>query len=168
MIAALGPDYLELLAVVDEEVGSRTVLGRTLLQLSADGDRWFSICLADDDLERTAERLVLAIQPGSRTRPDGTEVRWRGAGIEERVDELWLPFFIEWDTTSGLHPGAAPADHRVPVTGIARAEVGGDEARLAEWLGGREAPIRVLPGAEPGVRAVAISVADGGEIVLRP
>jgi hypothetical protein len=168
MIAPLGADYFELLGVVDEDIGPDTVLGRTLLELSADGDRWFSVCLADGDIEHTADRLGLTIQPGSRTRPDGTEVRWRGAGIEERGDELWLPFFIEWDTTSGLHPGAAPADHRVPVTGIARAEVGGDEERLAEWLGGREAPIRVLPGAEPGVRAVAIAVADGGEILLRP
>jgi hypothetical protein len=166
MIAPLGHEYVELLGVVDEEIGSETVLGRSLLELSSDGDRWFSVCLADDDVEATAARLGLTVQPGSRTRPDGSEVRWRGAGIEERGDELWLPFFIEWDTTSGLHPGAAPADHRVPVTGIARAEVGGDEARLAEWLGGREAPIRVLPGAEPGVRAVAIAVADGGEIVL--
>jgi Glyoxalase-like domain len=167
MIAPLGADYLELLAVVDEEVGSRTVLGRTLLQLSTDGDRWFSVCLADDDLERTAERLALTIQPGSRTRPDGTELRWRGAGIEERGNELWLPFFIDWDVPPALHPGAAPVDHRVPLTGIARAEVGGDEARLDEWLGGRDAPIQVLPGAEPGVRAVAIEIADGGEIVLR-
>jgi hypothetical protein len=78
-----------------------------------------------------------------------------------------MPFFIEWDTTFAPHPGAAPADHRVPLTGIARAEVGGDETGLDEWLGGREAPIRVLPDEEPGVRAVAIAGADGSEIVLR-
>jgi hypothetical protein len=167
MIAPLGENYLELLGVVDEPVGRGIVLGRSLLELSADGDRWFSVCLADDDVDATAARLGLAVQPGSRTRPDGTDVRWRGAGIEERGADLWLPFFISWDAPAALHPGAALAAHRVPVEGITRAEVGGDEARLRDWLGDREAPIRVFPGAEPGVRAVAIAVADEGEIVLR-
>ena len=168
MIAPLGADYLELLGVVDEDVGAGTVLGRTLLDLSADGDRWFSVCLADEDVDATASRLGLTVQPGSRTRPDGTEVRWRGAGIEERGADLWLPFFISWDVPAALHPGAAPAEHRVPVEGIAWAEVGGDETRLREWLGGADAPIRVADdGGDRRVRAVAIAVRDGDEIVLR-
>ena len=166
MIAPLGPDYVELLAVVDEEVGSDTVLGRTLLELSSAGDRWFSVCLADDGIEATAARLGLTVQPGSRTRPDGTEVRWRGAGIEERGDDLWLPFFISWDVPPELHPAAAPSEHRVPVEGIAWAEVGGDEDRLRDWLGGADAPIRVAAG-EHRVQVVALRLEGGDEILLR-
>ena len=168
MIAPLGDDYLELLGVVDEEVGRGTVLGRTLLELSADGDRWFSICLADDDIEATSRRLGLTVQPGSRTRPDGTEVRWRGAGIEERGADLWLPFFISWDVPAALHPGAAPAEHRTAVERIAWAEVAGDAERLPEGLGGADAPIRVVDdGGDRRVRAVALAAPDGDEIVLR-
>lgn len=168
-IASFGEDYLELLGVVDEDVGTGTVLGRTLLELSADGDRWFSICLADDDIEATAGRLGLAVQPGSRTRPDGTEVRWRGAGIEERGPDLWLPFFISWDVPPALHPGATPAEHRIAVQRIAWAEVGGDAERLREWLGGADAPIRVVDDVgDRRVRAVALALPDGDEIVLRP
>lgn len=167
MIAPLGHDYVELLGVVDGSVGASTVLGRTLLERSADGDRWFSVCLADDDVEATASRLGLAVQPGARTRPDGTEVRWRGAGIEDRGSDLWLPFFIAWDVPAGLHPGAEPAEHRVPAERIAWAEVGGDEARLRDWLGGADAPIRVVDG-EPGVHAVAIALHEGAELILRP
>jgi hypothetical protein len=166
MIAPLGKDYVELLSVVDEEVGSTTVLGRTLMELSADGDRWFSACLADDDLDATAARLGLTVRPGSRTRPDGTDMRWRGAGIEERGEDLWLPFFISWDVPAELHPGAALAEHRVPVEGIAWAEVGGDEARLRDWVGGADVPIRVVDG-DLSLHAVGISVREGDEIVLR-
>lgn len=166
MIAPLGDDYVELLGVVDEGVGSESVLGRTLLELSADGDRWFSVCLADDEIDATAARLGLVVQPGARTRPDGTEVRWRGAGIEERGEELWLPFFIAWDVRPEFHPGAAPAVHRVPAAGIAWVEVGGDEARLRDWLGDGEVPLRLVS-PEPSVRAVGIRLGDGGEIVLR-
>ena len=166
MIAPLGWDYVELLGVVDEDVGSSTVLGRNLMELSEDGDRWFSVCLADDDIDETAARLGLEVRPGARTRRDGTEVRWRGAGIEERGEDLWLPFFISWDVPAEHHPGAAPAQHRVPVEGIAWAEVGGDEARLREWLGAADVPIRVVEG-DAGVLAVGVALRDGGEIVLR-
>jgi hypothetical protein len=166
MIAPLGNDYVELLGVVEEGVGSKTVLGRKLMELSADGDRWFSVCVADDDIDATAARLGLEVQPGARTRPDGTEVRWRGAGIEERGEDLWLPFFISWDVPAELHPGATPADHRVDAEEIAWAEVGGDEARLNDWLGGADAPIRVVDDADRRVRAVGISLHDGSEIVV--
>ena len=167
MIAPLGSDYVELLGVVEAEVRSKTVLGTKLIELSADGDRWFSVCLADDDIDATAARLGLTVQPGARTRPDGTEVRWRGAGIEDRGEDLWLPFFISWDVPAELHPGAAPAEHRVDADGIAWAEVGGDEARLRDWLGGADAPIRVVDDGDRGVRAIGISLDDGSEIVVR-
>jgi hypothetical protein len=165
MIAPLGSSYLELLGVVDPDVGARSVLGRALTDLSADGDRWFSVCLADDRIEETGARLGLAVEPGSRMRPDGTEVRWRGAGIEERGHDLWLPFFIAWDVPSELHPGAAPAEHRIEADGIAWVEIGGDEERLREWLGGEDVPIRVADG-EPRLHAVAIALRDGSELVV--
>jgi len=166
MIAPLGNEYVELLGVVDEAMGSNSVLGRTLMELSAERDRWFSVCLSDDDIDTTGARLGLTVRPGVRSRPDGTEVRWRGAGIEERGEDLWLPFFISWDVPATLHPGAAPAEHRAPVEGIAWAEVGGDESRLRDWLGGADVPIRVDDG-DPSVHAVGFSLRDGGEIVLR-
>ena len=92
------------------------------------------------------------------------EVRWRGAGIEQRGDDLWLPFFIAWD----VPPGSIPAPRR-RTTGstprISRVEVGGDEERLRAWLGGDDAPVRVV-NAEPGVHAVALALRDGSELVL--
>ena len=168
MIAPLGGSYVELLSVVDPEVGPSTELGRALLASSADGDRWFSVCLSDDDLETTAARLGLDVQQGSRRRPDGIEVRWRGAGIDQRGDELWLPFFIAWDVPTELHPGSGPADHRVDVRGIAWVEVAGDEARLRSWLGGVEIAFRVVGGEPSGVRAVGLTLGESEELVVRP
>jgi len=165
MVAPLGGPYLELLGVVDPDVGRGSTLGRTLMGFSADRDRWFSVCLFDDDIEETAAGLGLTVQPGSRTRPDGMEVRWRGAGIDERGDDLWLPFFIAWDVPASLHPGAAPGQHRVDVRRIERVEVAGDEGRLREWVGGRDVPIRLVPGG-PGVRRVALALRNGGELVI--
>jgi hypothetical protein len=93
-------------------------------------------------------------------------VGWRGAGIDERGGDLGLPLFIAWDVPPELHPGAAPAEHRIEADGIAWVEVGGDEDRLRAWLGGEDAPIRVVEGGEPGVRTVAIALRDGSELVI--
>jgi catechol 2,3-dioxygenase-like lactoylglutathione lyase family enzyme len=164
-IVPLGPDYLELISVVDPDVAAGSVLGRTLLDLTADGDRWFSLCLADDDLEGTAERLGLEVEPGSRMTPDGDELRWRGAGIDAPQREPWLPFFISWDVPAERHPGRVPAHHRVEVLGISSAEIAGDPDRMRAWLGGQDLPIRVVTG-PPALRSVSLRLAGGGELAV--
>jgi hypothetical protein len=79
--------------------------------------------------------------------------------------EPWMPFFIRWDIPAEEHPGRARSGHAVQVTGIAHVEVAGDPARLREWVGAHDLPIRFVAG-PPGIVAVAIG-ADRGEIVLR-
>lgn len=160
-IVPLGVDYLELLAVTESAIAVGSVLGRALLDLTAEGDRWFSICLADDDIEATAARLHLTVEPGTRTTPDGVELRWRGAGIDAEERDPWLPFFISWDVPPALHPGRTPLRHRAAVLGIADAEISGDAARLRDWLGGADVPLRVIGGPD-GVRSVALR-RSGGE-----
>jgi Glyoxalase-like domain len=167
-IVPLGDSYVELIAVVDHEVGSSTPLGRALLASSADGrDRWFSVCLSDTELEATARRLGLEQEAGARRRPDGVELRWRGAGIEDEARDAWLPFFISWDVSADLHPGRTAIRHEVDVTGIASVEIAGDPARLRVWLGpeGDALPIDVSDG-DPQVRAVDLSLADGATLRL--
>ena len=163
-IVPLGRDYVELIAVVDPAVGGDTSLGRALLALTADGhDLWFAVCLSDTEIESTAARLGLPVEPGERTRPDGSQLRWRGAGIEDTDRDAWLPFFIAWDVPAALHPGRSAIEHDAAVRGIARVEVSGDGERLRAWLGpaGDVVPIEVVDG-EPGVRAVTIAT-DGGD-----
>jgi hypothetical protein len=165
-VVPLGDDYIELIAVVDPDQATGTVFGRTMLELAADSDRWYAICLASDDVDAIARRLGLAVEPGARTRPDGAELRWRGAGLEAPERDPWLPFFITWDTSPELHPGRTPADHPSGADGIAWLELGGDPRRLSDWLGDADLPIRVLDG-EPGLRAVGLRTAGGTELVLR-
>jgi len=167
-IVPLGRDYVELIAVVDPEVSRSTTLGRALLALTAGGrDRWFAVCLSDTEIDATAQRLGLAVEPGERARPDGERLRWRGAGIEDGARDAWLPFFIAWDVPPALHPGRTAIDHDADVLGIARVEVAGDADRLRGWLGpsGDGLPIEVVDG-DPGVRAVKLTTTGGETIRL--
>jgi hypothetical protein len=167
-IVPLGDSYIELIAVVDHDVGSSTSLGRALLASSDGGrDRWFAICLSDTELEVTARRLGLQVEAGARTRPDGVELRWRGAGIDDGARDSWLPFFIAWDVPAELHPGRTAIRHEVDVTGIASVEIAGDPARLREWLGPDDdgLPFHVTDGG-PLIRAVDLSLGDGTTLRL--
>ena len=160
----LGNDYVELISVVDVAEAEKTEFGRTMLARVAEGEQWYAICLADDDIDATAARLGLEIAAGSRVLPDGVVVRWRSAGLEDAKREPWLPFFIEWDVPPELHPGRAPATHRVPATGIAWVELAGNPETLTDWLGGADLPFRVVKG-KPGIRSVGIAT-EGSELVV--
>jgi catechol 2,3-dioxygenase-like lactoylglutathione lyase family enzyme len=161
----LGGQYLELLGVVDPAAADPTALGRALASRTEHGDGWFALCLADDDIELTGARLGLRVEPGSRLRPDGATVAWRGAGIEDPRRSADLPFFIAWDVPPDLHPGAHPPAHPCGATGIARVDVAGDPGAFAGWTAGAELPVRIVADAERGIRAVALATPTGERLV---
>ena len=163
-IVPLGEQYLELIGVVDEAEAAATYFGRAVLERTEARDGWFLIAAASDDVVLIGERLGREIDAGSRTRPDGEELRWRMAGLDDPGRESWMPFFLTWDVPGSLHPGSGRAGHGVRVEGIAWVEVGGDAERLRAWLGDEELPIRVVAG-DPRIRRVAVATSDG-ELVL--
>jgi hypothetical protein len=163
-IVPLGDQYVELIAVVDPGEAGNTGFGRSVLDRSAAGEGWLATVVATDGIAEVARRIGLDVEEGRRRRPDGSEVRWRSAGFGDPRREPWMPFFVQWDVPAEDHPGRTRAGHGIRVDGIAWVEVGGDPARLAEWLGEANPAIRVVD-AGPGLRRVALSAADG-ELVI--
>ena len=159
-IVPLGDTYLELVAVVDRAEAERAQFGRLVGSAVTASPTPFAWCVRTDDLDATAARLGLAVQAGSRERPDGAVVRWRIAGLEQAAAEPYLPFFIEWDDESPF-PGRSPAGHSSDVR-FARLELRGDADRLTDWLEGASLPIAVEPGA---ARIAGIFVEVGGREV---
>ena len=150
-IVPLGPDYLELVGVVDRQAAEASSFGRLVLDA---GDGLVGWSIGTDDLDRVASRLGLEIVRGKRKRPDGVRLTWRAAGIEEAMRSHGaLPFFIQWEGPGELHPGG---DHQAPA-GIGWVEVASDEARLGDWLGGAELPVRF---ASEGSGITAASIRD--------
>jgi hypothetical protein len=164
-IVPLGDDnYIEFIAVVDESVASGTWIGRAVREHVDAGRGWLAICASADDLDQVARRLELEVTSGVRERPDGTELRWRSAGLEDSRREPSMPFFISWEGPPGAHPGRGRAGHGVRVEGIARIDVEANEDAQRSWLGGNELPIRVT---NPGARVVSVALATrDGELVI--
>jgi hypothetical protein len=163
-IVPLGPHYLELIGVVDRPEAEANAFGRSVIERTAEGDGWLLVVVSSDDVEAEAKRLGLEVRAGARARPDGSEVQWRMAGIDDPRREPWMPFFITWEIPDELYPGRQRAGHGVRVRGISWVEVAGDAERLDTWLGGAEVPLRVTDG-DPGIHRVAIETFDG-ELVI--
>ena len=144
-IVPLGDAFLELVAVVDDDRARRNPFGRWVAGPHPAPVQPLGWAVRTAALDEVARRLGLAASAGSRTRPDGSVVRWRLAGVEQAVAEPSLPFFLEWGDGTH-HPGRTPAVHGAGAVVITRLHVDGDARRLASWLGGRTLPVSVRPG----------------------
>ena len=94
---------------------------------------------------------------GGRTRPDGTELKWRTAVLVPP-----LPFLIEDLTPRDLRvPGGAQTQHANGATGIALVAIGAHDVAEAEWgyakLRERGAPaIELRPDERDGLRDIRL------------
>jgi hypothetical protein len=149
--------YIELLTV-NEPDGP---LARWVARQIADGDRFIGWAVRTDDIDGVVARLGVSTQPGSIVHDDGAEGTWTIGGMEVMGREPNLPFFIDYGV---LDRRPAPDDSP---RALAWVEVGGDGARLEEWLGYAPLDVRVAAG-ESRLRAVGLTMADGSELTIRP
>jgi Glyoxalase-like domain len=166
-IVPAGDAYLELVAVVDHDTALANRFGRWVASASGRVQPlgWAVRTRSIDDV---AERLELAVSDGSRSTPDGRQLRWRVAGVEQATADPSLPFFIEWDRDTP-HPSQVGVTHPAGAVEISRLEVSGDETGLARWLGEHRAPVVVTRGPSAVTRVVlrcathAIAIESGVE-----
>lgn len=170
-IVPLGPDYLELISVVDPHEAAGSPVGRWIQRgLDRGGGLW-GVNLRTDDADALAQRLGLEVLEFVRKRPDGQPIHFRLVGLEGATGEHHLPFFSEHEvSTEGAvgpgHPGRQPAPHRVQPRGIAWVELGGDEERLRRWLGPESQGLELrCIGGESGPRRAAVAT-EAGEVIF--
>ncbi len=138
------------------------------------GERFMGLALRADseaELNAVAQRHGLSPvrnSPHGRIRPDGepVSVAVLGPGTSPFRGQPSLYYFDEpWAHPSG-QPVEPAADLRRP-GGVLWAEIGGDAASLADWLGqpADHLPLR-FNGQAPGLYAIGVAV-DGDEVVIR-
>jgi len=147
--------YLELVAFHEPRRG----ITHRWWKIAADGGGLADFALLSDDLSADAAALggLVANPPlqGGRTRPDGTELKWRTAVLVPP-----LPFLIEDLTPRDLRvPGGAQTQHANGATGIALVAIGAHDVAEAEWgyakLRERGAPaIELRPDERDGLRDI--------------
>jgi len=159
-IVPVGDAYLELVAVVDDDIAVGSAFGQwvaaaarsVLLQPLGWAVRASSI-------DAVARRNNLSVEAGSRTTPDGRILRWRTAGVAQAMTQPCLPFFIEWSAGTP-HPSQMPVSHDAGAVSVARLELDGDVSRVMAWCADDGLPISVRPG-PPAVTSIVLTTATG-------
>jgi hypothetical protein len=155
-IVPLGGPYLEVIGIGDPVVAAANPLGRWVASRAAGGDLLAGLMVTADDFDAVCTRLSLSPTAGQRTRPDGTVLTWRLAGLQEALART-VPCFISWDNRDDAFDAGG-------ATGIAELELGGDATEIGQWLGGPVDGLRLVGGA-PGLRRLTIRTGSG-DVVL--
>ena len=158
-IVPLGGQYLELIGIADAAVAAENPLGRWVSAQTSDGDRLAGLMVEPEDFDAVSTRLSLTPTPGQRTRPDGTVLSWRLAGMAEALAGT-LPCFISWTNRDDTVRG----DAGIGATGISEVELGGNIDEITAWLGGPVDGLTLVDGA-PRIRHLTIATGRG-DIVL--
>lgn len=159
--------YLEIIAVDDVSRPYASFLSTVL----TDGDRPIGWAVGTDDLASVGAREHIEPQRWDYTWPDGLKSTFHTI----MAADWTLPFFIQyhppteqeikvWERRSILSEQQQEKLGVKPIS-IAWVEVGGEEVRTREWLGGVDLPIRYAEG-PPGILAAGIAT-SAGEIVIR-
>ncbi len=126
--------YLEVVEVLDHPASDKAPFGQAVRSRSQAGGGWLGWVVAVTDLAAIEARLHRKAVLGSRHRPDGVELRWQQIGVEGLRSDPQLPFFVQWETDSSLHPAAGASGD----IALCRLELAGSASRVSEWLGAPE------------------------------
>ena len=98
----LDGQYIEVVCPLDHPATEQTPWGKAVSQKAAEGGGWLTWVFSVDDISPIEEKFGRKAAEGHRTRPDGTDLKWKQIGVTEIADDRELPFFIEWLTAD--HP----------------------------------------------------------------
>lgn len=165
-IVPLGPDYLELMYVADEDEARTSPIGSWALERTGEEPTVAALMVRVPNVTPFARRLDLDILDLERQRADGVVLSWRLAGLARAFSPDPRPVFVECLMAPQHHPGRDPAPHRTEPRGITWVEWGTGEAEddLGRWLGRHELDIRTDP-SSVGPTRVAIETADGTVVI---
>ena len=121
--------YIEVVCPLDHPATEQTPWGKAVSKKAQEGGGWLTWVFATEDISKVEEKFGRSAIEGHRTRPDGSDLKWKQIGVNEITDSRELPFFIQWLTTD--HPSQGGK----AVAKIVKIEILGDSAHNEEWLG---------------------------------
>ena len=98
----LNGQYLEIVCPLDHPATDATPFGQAVKKKAEAGGGWLTWVFSSSDLAGVEEKFGRKAADGSRTRPDGSELKWKQIGVKEIIGSGELPFFIQWLTDN--HP----------------------------------------------------------------
>jgi hypothetical protein len=94
----LNGQYIEVVCPLDHPVTDATPFGQAVKKKADAGGGWLTWVFSLSDLSKIEEKFGRKAANGSRTKPDGSVLKWKQIGVKEISSAGELPFFIQWLT----------------------------------------------------------------------
>ena len=94
--------YIEVVCPLDHPATEQTPWGKAVSKKAREGGGWLTWVFSTEDISPIEEKFGRKAADGHRTRPDGTDLKWKQIGVKELGESRELPFFIQWLTD--YHP----------------------------------------------------------------
>ena len=94
--------YIEFVCPLDHPATEQTPWGKAVSKKAQEGGGWLTWVFSTEDIAPIEEKFGRKAVDGHRTRPDGTDLKWKQIGVKEIEESRELPFFIQWLTED--HP----------------------------------------------------------------
>ena len=98
----LNGQYIEIVCPLDHPATDATPFGSVVKKKADAGGGWLTWVFSSNDLGKIEAKFGRKAAIGSRTRPDGSELKWKQIGVRDIMGSSELPFFIQWLTEK--HP----------------------------------------------------------------
>ena len=124
----LNGQYIEIVCPLDHPATDATPFGQAVKKKAEAGGGWLTWVFSSTDLADVEEKFGRKAADGSRTRPDGSELKWKQIGVKEIVGSGELPFFIQWLTDNH------PSKDGNGVAKISKLVIADDEKLADSWF----------------------------------
>ena len=94
--------YIEVVCPLDHPATEQTPWGKAVSKKAQEGGGWLTWVFSTEDIAPIEEKFGRKAVDGHRTRPDGSDLKWKQIGVKEIEESRELPFFIQW--LSSEHP----------------------------------------------------------------
>jgi len=124
----LNGQYIEIVCPLDHPATDATPFGQAVKKKSEAGGGWLTWVFSSSDLAGIEEKFGRKAADGYRTRPDGSELKWKQIGVKEIIGSGELPFFIQWLTDNH------PSKDGNSVAKISKLVIADDEKLADSWF----------------------------------
>jgi len=124
----LNGQYIEVVCPLDHPATDATSFGQAVKKKAEAGGGWLTWVFSSSDLAGIEEKFGRKAADGYRTRPDGSELKWKQIGVKEIIGSGELPFFIQWLTDNH------PSKDGNSVAKISKLVIADDEKLADSWF----------------------------------
>jgi hypothetical protein len=120
--------YIEVVCPLDHPATEQTPWGKAVSKKANEGGGWFTWVFSTTNIEPIASKFGREAIEAHRTRPDGSDLKWKQIGVREILETRGFPFFIQW--LSSDHPSQSG----VPMAKISKITIADKNQLSDSWF----------------------------------